>query len=74
MFNILSHQGNANANDTVHLSHLAQIRMTKTKKNQATADADEYVEKAKYSCIPSGIANWYNHFINQSKGFSENWK
>jgi hypothetical protein len=39
-----------------------------------TAHAGEYVEKEKHSFIAVEIANYYNHFGNQSGGSSENWK
>jgi hypothetical protein len=32
------------------------------------------VEKEEHSSIAGGIANWYNHSVNQSEGSSENWK
>jgi hypothetical protein len=35
-------------------------------------DAGEDVEKEEHSSIAGGIANWYNHFGNQSGGSSEN--
>jgi hypothetical protein len=31
-------------------------------------------EKVGHSSIAGGIANWYNHFGNQSDCLSENWK
>jgi hypothetical protein len=34
----------------------------------------EDVEKEEHSFIACGIANWYNHFGNQSGGSSDNWK
>jgi hypothetical protein len=34
----------------------------------------EDVEKEEHSSIAGGIANWYNHFGNQSGVSSENWK
>jgi len=40
---------------------------------QVTADIGEDVEKEEYSFIVGGIASWYNHSGNQSRGSSENW-
>jgi hypothetical protein len=34
----------------------------------------EDVEKEEHSSIAGGIANWYNHSGNSSRGSSENWK
>jgi hypothetical protein len=39
-----------------------------------TAHVDEDVDKDEHSSFTGGIANWYNHFGNQSGGSSENWK
>jgi len=39
-----------------------------------TADAGEDVEKEEHSSIAGGIANWNNHFGNQSGVSSENWR
>ena len=50
--------------------HLTPARMAKIK-NQLTADAGKDVEKDKHSSIAGGIANWYNHFGNQSGSSSE---
>jgi hypothetical protein len=38
-----------------------------------TADAGKDVDKEEHSSIAGGIASWYNHSVNQSGGFSENW-
>jgi hypothetical protein len=67
MFNILSHQGNANQNNPEISSHSSQ------KKIQGTADADEDVKKEEHSSIAGGIASSYNHSRNQSDSSSENW-
>jgi hypothetical protein len=40
---------------------------------QVTTDAGENVEKEKHSSIAGGIASWYNHFVNQSGSYSENY-
>ena len=67
MFNILSHQGNANQNNPEILPHTRS-------KMQVTADPGEDVEKELHSFIVGGIASWYNHSENQSvTSFSENW-
>jgi hypothetical protein len=50
MFNIPSHQGNANQNN-----------LEIPPKSQVTADAGRDVEKEKHSSIAGGIANSYNH-------------
>jgi hypothetical protein len=39
-----------------------------------TAHVGEDVQKEELSSIAGGIANWYNHYGNQSGGSSENWK
>ena len=71
MFNILSHQGNANQkwfwDSTLHQSEWLRSVI------QATAHADEDVEKGEYFSIAGGIANLYNYSVNQSGSFSENW-
>jgi len=38
------------------------------------ASGGENVGKKEYSSITGGVANWYNHFENQSGGSSDNWK
>jgi hypothetical protein len=70
MFNILSHQGNANQNNSDSTSHQSECLRSKI---QVTADAGEDVEKEEHSSIAGGIASWYNHFGNQFGGSSENW-
>jgi hypothetical protein len=70
MFNLSSHQGNANQNDSILY---LPVRMAKIK-TQVTAQAGEYVEKEKHSSIVSGSANLYNHYGNQFGSFSENWE
>jgi hypothetical protein len=37
-----------------------------------TAYVGDDVAKEDHSSIAVGIANWYNHYGNQSGGFSEN--
>ena len=71
MFNILSHQRNANQNNPEIPSHTSQNGWDK--KIQVTADAGEDVEKEEHSSIVGGIASLYNHSGNQSGGSSENW-
>jgi hypothetical protein len=70
MFNILSHQENANQNNSDSISHQSEWLRSKT---QVTADASKDVEKEEHSSIAGGIANWYNHSGNQSGNSSENW-
>ena len=41
-------------------------------KTQEKAGTGENVEKEEYYSIAGGITSWYNHFGNQSGGFSEN--
>jgi hypothetical protein len=53
--------------------HLTPTRMAKIK-TKVTAHVGEDVEKEEHSSIAGGIANWYNHFGNQSRGSLENWK
>jgi hypothetical protein len=70
MFNILSHQGNVNQNNSDSTSHQAErLRI----KSQVTADAGEDVEKEEHFSITGGIANWYNHSGSQIGSSSENW-
>jgi hypothetical protein len=39
-----------------------------------TTRVGEDVVKEEHTSIAAGIANWYNHYENQSEGSSENWK
>jgi hypothetical protein len=68
MFNILSHQENANQNN--HTSHQSEWLRSKT---QVRGDAGVDVEKEEHSSIAGGIVNWYNHSQSQSGDSSENW-
>jgi hypothetical protein len=68
MFNILSHQGNANQNNPEIPPHTS-LRS----KTQMTEDAGEYVEKEEHSFVVGGITSWYNHCGNQFGSYSENW-
>jgi hypothetical protein len=43
-------------------------------KSPVTELAREDVEKKEQSSIAGGIANWYNHFGNQSDCSIENWE
>jgi hypothetical protein len=61
MFNILSHQGNANQNNPEIPPHTSQNGRSKT---QMTADAGEDVEKEEHSSIVGSTASWYNHSGN----------
>ena len=38
-----------------------------------TAPAGDDVEKEEHSSISGGITNMYNHSVNQSECFSEDW-
>jgi rare lipoprotein A (peptidoglycan hydrolase) len=44
--------------------------MAKTK-TQVTSDAGKDVEVEEHSFIVGGIASWYNHSRNQSRGSSQ---
>ena len=68
MFNIPSHQGNAN--QTTLRFYLTPVRMAKIK-IQVTADAGEDTEKEEHSSIAGGTESWSNHFWNQSGNSSE---
>ena len=61
MFNILSHQENANQNNPEIPSHQSEWLRSKT---QVTADVVEYVVKEEHSSIAGGITNLYNHSRN----------
>jgi hypothetical protein len=70
MFNILSHQGNANQNNPEDsTSHQSEWLRSKT---HVTTDAGEDVEKEELFSIVAGIASWFNHSGNQSGSSSEN--
>ena len=71
MFSILSHQGNANQNDSDPFLDQSEWLRSKT---QVTADAGEDVEQGEHSSIAGGIAHLYNHFENQFGSFSETWE
>jgi hypothetical protein len=62
MFNILSHQGNANLTTLRFHLHLSEWLRSKT---QVTADVGKDVEKEEHSSAAGGIASWYNHSGNQ---------
>ena len=72
MFNILSHQENADQNNPEippHTTHQSEWLRSKT---QVTADAGEDEEKEEHSSTAGGIASWYNHSGHQFGGSSEN--
>jgi hypothetical protein len=74
MFNILSHQGNANQKTnkqtkTLRL-HLTPVRMAKIKNS---GDSDDGKDVEKKGTFLHAIASWYNHSGNQFGGSSENW-
>jgi hypothetical protein len=50
--------------------YLIPVRMAKTK-TQVTSDAGKDVEVEEHSFIVGGIASWYNHSRNQSRGSSQ---
>jgi hypothetical protein len=68
MFNILSHQRNANQNNPEIPLHTSQ---NGKKKIQVRADAGEDVEKEEHSSIVGGIASWFNYSGNLSGVYSE---
>jgi hypothetical protein len=75
MFNIFSHQGNANQNDSeippyTHL-HLAKIKKKKKKTSRDSSRGRE-AQGTFLQCWQS--SDMYNHSGNQSGGFLENWK
>ena len=70
MFNIPSHQGNANQNNPEIPPRQSEWLRSKT---QVTADAVEDVKKEEYSSTVGGVVSWYNHSGNQSGGSSEDW-
>lgn len=51
--------------------HLQRSRM---RVDGMGASGGENVGKKEYSSIAGAVANWYNHFENQSGGSSDNWK
>jgi hypothetical protein len=56
--------------------HFTPIRMAKIKTsgdNKCWRGCGD-VEKEEHSSIAGQIINWYNHYGNQSGGFSENYK
>jgi hypothetical protein len=55
MFNILSHEGNANPNNPDSTSHQSEWLRSKT---QVTADAGKHVEKEEHPSIAGGIARF----------------
>jgi hypothetical protein len=60
MFNILTHQGNANQkNPEIPYTSLQSEWLSS--KTQVTEDAGEDVEKEEHSSIAGGIESWYNH-------------
>ena len=71
MFNILTHQGNANQNDPEIPLHQSEWLRSKI---QMTADAGEDVEKEEHSSIAVEFASWFNHSGYQFDGSSENWR
>jgi hypothetical protein len=50
----------------LHIKHII-------KKIQVTADTGKDVDKEEHSSIAGLVPSWYNHFGNQSGGYSENW-
>ena len=72
MFNILSHQGNANQNHPNSTPHTSQTKTQIRSKTQVTVDVGEDVEKEEHSIV-GGLASWYSCCGNQSGNSSENW-
>jgi hypothetical protein len=71
MFNILSHQGNANQNDSDSTLHSSEWLRSKT---QRTVHTGEDVEQGEQCSIAGESANLYKFGIgNQFVGFSEDW-
>jgi hypothetical protein len=71
MMNLLSHQRNANQND----SEIYFIPIRKTKiKTQVTAYAGREVEQGEHSSIAGRRVILLKHFGNQFSGFIENWE
>ena len=69
MFNILSHQGNMNQNDS---ESILPIRMAKIKN---TDDSSCWKGcGVRETSIAGGSTNLYNYSGNQYGGFSENWE
>ena len=69
MFNILSHQGNLNQNNSEISPYTCQngLRL----KIQVIANAGKNVEQGEHSFI---IANLHSHFRTKYGGISENWE
>jgi hypothetical protein len=67
MFNILSHQRNANQNNSENTSYTHQNGYEQNVKWQA------HIEQGEYSSIAGEGTNLYSDFRNQFGGFSENW-
>ena len=65
MFKVLSHQGNANQNNSEVLSY--HYKMAMIKKTQEITHDGEYVEQG-------GSANLNNGFGNHFGSFLENWE
>ena len=66
MFNILSHQRNANQYNADQSEWLSS-------KIQMTADVGRDVEKEEHASIVFEIASWYNYSGPQFGGSLENW-
>ena len=72
MFKVLSHQGNANQNNSeIFILHLSEWLIPN---NQEIAHAGEDVEQGEHFSIAGGSAKLYKHFGSQFGGFSENWE
>jgi hypothetical protein len=70
--NKLSHQGNANRNNTEVLILYPSKRIRP--RSQKIVHAGKDVEQGKHIFTAGVSTNLYNHFGNQFGGFSENWK
>jgi hypothetical protein len=70
MFNIITHQGIENQNDSkISILHLSEWLRSKT---QVTGQAGKDVEQGKHSSTARRSAKLYSSCGNQSGGFSEN--
>jgi hypothetical protein len=72
MFNIFSHQGNANQNNPEIPPHTRSKTMV-TADASEIVDASEVVEKEEHSSIAGRIASLCNHSGNQFGSSPENW-
>jgi hypothetical protein len=67
MFNVFSHQGNANKSLLNSNLNTSEWLRSKT---QGRTHIGKDVEQGEYSSIAAGSANLHNHFENQNSNFS----